>query len=309
MHRDDKSFVKKQLNGVRNVLYWYEQQIADNGMLGPMDWWNFVDWSFGPWVAEKPSGGTPKGAMDGYSSIITLQYIDALQKAAELLDTFNDVNQADHYRKPARSLLKNTRALCWAPEKGLLADTPEKNSFSQHANVLAILTGMFDQEKSSKIFDKLLADENLTQTTFYFKFYLIRAMVKTGNGNDCLSTLESWKKMIDIGLTTFAETPEPTRSDCHAWSAHPNYDLLATVCGIMPASPGFQTVNIEPHLGELEFVEGKMPHPKGDIVLKLKRTKNDGIDGIIILPDGLNGKFKWNGREIKLSGGQQKIKL
>lgn len=309
MHRDDRVFVKKQLNGVRNVLYWYKQQIADNGMLGPMDWWNFVDWSFGPWVAEKPSGGTPKGAMDGYSSIITLQYINALQKAAELFDAFNDVSQADQYRQQARSLIKNTRALCWAPKKGLLADTPEKTSFSQHANVLAILTGMFDKKESSKIINKLLTDENLIQATFYFKFYLIRAMIKTGKGNEYLTLLDSWKKMIDIGLTTFAETPEPTRSDCHAWSAHPNYDLVATVCGIIPASPGFQTVNIEPHMGDLEFVECKMPHPKGDIILKLKRIKKDGIEGTIVLPDGLNGKFRWNGKEINISSGQQKVQL
>jgi len=309
IYRDDEDFVKKQLNGVRNVLYWYEQQIADNGMLGPMDWWNFVDWSFGPWVPEKPSGGTPKGAMDGHSSIITLQYIDALQKAAELFDASNDINQADQYRQLARSLLKNTQALCWSQDKELLADTPEKTSFSQHANVLAILTGMFDKKESSRIFDMVLADENLIQTTFYFKFYLIRAMVTTGKGNEYLTLLESWERMIDLGLTTFAETPEPTRSDCHAWSAHPNYDLLATVCGITPASPGFKTVNIEPWLGDLEFVECKMPHPKGDIILKLKRIKKAGIEGIIILPDGLNGKFRWNSKEINLNSGRQNVKL
>jgi alpha-L-rhamnosidase len=47
-----------------------------------------------------------------------------------------------------------------------------------------------------------------------------------------------------LGLTTFAEKPDPTRSDCHAWSASPNYDFLATVAGIEPALPGFKTVKI-----------------------------------------------------------------
>ena len=35
--------------------------------------------------------------------------------------------------------------------------------------------------------------------------------------------------MLQLGLTTWAEKPEPTRSDSHAWSAHPNYGLLATI--------------------------------------------------------------------------------
>ncbi|NOY48962.1 MAG: alpha-L-rhamnosidase [Chlorobi bacterium] len=309
MHRDDGDFVKKQFCGVRNILCWYEQQIAGNGMLGPMDWWNFVDWPFGPWNGEKPSGGTPKGAIDGYSSIITLQYVDALQKAVELFDAFNDAKQAEHYRQLSRSLLKNTYMLCWSRENGLLADTPEKTSFSQHANILAILTGMFDPKEGSKVFNKLLADKDLTQASFYFRFYLTRAMVKAGMADDYISMLEPWKEMIDLGLTTFAETPEPTRSDCHAWSAHPNYDLLATVCGIMPASPGFKTVNIEPHLGDLEFIECRMPHPKGDIFLNLRRRGVNGIKGEIILPEGLSGKFLWENKEIVLDSGKQEINL
>ena len=74
--------------------------------------------------------------------------------------------------------------------------------------------------------------------------------------------LGPWQQMIDIGLTTFAETPEPTRSDCHAWSSSPNYDLLATVCGVEPASPGFATVRIAPHPGHLKQIKGVVPHPQ-----------------------------------------------
>ena len=33
-------------------------------------------------------------------------------------------------------------------------------------------------------------------------------------------------------LPTFAEKPDPTRSDSHAWSAPPNYNFLALVAGI-----------------------------------------------------------------------------
>src|SRR6266851_3707029 len=32
-----------------------------------------------------------------------------------------------------------------------------------------------------------------------------------------------WREMVSLGLTTWAEQPEPTCSDSHAWSAHPNY--------------------------------------------------------------------------------------
>jgi alpha-L-rhamnosidase len=66
-------------------------------------------------------------------------------------------------------------------------------------------------------------------------------------------------------VTTWAEQPEPTRSDSHAWSAHPNYDFLTVVAGIRPATPDFTTVLVAPHLGSLKHVSAVVPHPKGII--------------------------------------------
>ena len=305
MLRDDNKFVKKYVNGINNVLHWYEQQIDETGMLGPMDWWNFVDWSFGSWNNDRPLGGTPTGAIDGNSSIITLKYAHTLQLASEMFDNLGYKNKAEDYKNRAKSLIKSTYKYCWDKNNGLLADTPDKKTFSQHANIVGILTGSFNKEENEKILRKILEDKEVTETTFYYKFYLVEAIRKAGLSKDYFDILNDWKEMIDIGLTTFAETPEPTRSDCHAWSASPNYHFLSYVCGIIPASPGFKTVIIEPHLGELNYIEVIMPHYKGDILVKLKKNgKMGGIIGEIVLPEGLTGKFIWNGKEKTLKEGK-----
>ena len=90
--------------------------------------------------------------------------------------------------------------------------------------------------------------------------------------------------MLALGLTTTAESPEPTRSDSHAWSAHPNYGLLATVLGVRPDAPGFRSVRIAPHLGPLQRAEGRMPHPLGDIEVRLVRSGARGLQGEVTLP-------------------------
>jgi hypothetical protein len=54
--------------------------------------------------------------------------------------------------------------------------------------------------------------------------------------NDVPVTVDGWKMPPFMGLTTWAEQPEPTRSDSHAWSAHPNFDFLTIVAGIRPKS-------------------------------------------------------------------------
>jgi alpha-L-rhamnosidase len=114
--------------------------------------------------------------------------------------------------------------------------------------------------------------------------------------------------MINIGLTTFAENPEPTRSDCHAWSASPDYELLSTVCGINSMAPGFSKIKIEPSLGDLNQIQGSMPHPNGRIVVKLERSAEQ-IKGEISLPEGVTGIFSWQGKTVPLTSGKQQVQL
>jgi hypothetical protein len=125
---------------------------------------------------------------------------------------------------------------------------------------------------------------------------------KVGLADLYTETLDLWNDMLNKGLTTFAENPDPTRSDCHAWSASPNYDFLATVAGIRPGMPGFKSVDMEPALGKLTFIKGQMPHPSGLIIFDLKRSGNEGIKGVVQLPEGVTGKFTWNGKTVPLKG-------
>jgi hypothetical protein len=115
--------------------------------------------------------------------------------------------------------------------------------------------------------------------------------------------------MLALGLTSAPEKPEPTRSDTHAWSAHPNYGMLATVLGVRPSSPGFRTVLIAPALGPLRTASGRVPHPRGDIDVTLTRTGDTGISGEITLPAGVTGAFEWRGRRVSLRAGHQSVRL
>ena len=177
-----------------------------------------------------------------------------------------------------------------------------------HAQIFAVLTGAVPENEKKDFVLRFEKDNSLIQPTMYFRFYLTQALKITGLADNYLETLGLWRDMLSLGLTTFAEKPDPTRSDCHAWSASPNYDFLATIAGIEPASPGFKTVKIEPHLGTLTQIEGKMPHPAGTILFNLKRKGNSGIEGDIELPGDLKGTFVWNGKKMKLEG-KTKIEL
>lgn len=303
MHRDDTEFVRFFLPGVHEVVEWFERHLTKNNLLGGMPWWNFVDW------APEYKWGIPPGAKDGETSVISLQYVYALRMASELAQAFGSDKDAMYYSQLAERVSRGVREHCWEPNRGLFADTPEKKQFSQHANTMAILVDLIPREEQSKVMKKVISENDLIQCTLYYRFYLLRALKKAGLGDMYLDQLAPWYQMLDNGLTTFAETPEPTRSDCHAWSASPIYEFLSTVCGIEPAVPGFRQVRIEPHPGRLKLIKTAFPHPNGKINCQLERMGRQGIAGEITLPADLYGEFLWQGKKIDLHPGKQNINL
>jgi alpha-L-rhamnosidase len=304
MHRKDDAFVDQFMVPITGVLDWYEKHLdTKKNILGPMKWWGFVDWNLAF------DGGTPDGALDGNSSIITLQYIATLQQAATLFKKFGKTDWGNHYANLANKLSSATYANCFNNKKNLMANTPLKNSYSQHASIMGVLTGAIPKSKQKIVMENVLKDTSLSQATFYYRFYLNLALKKAGMANSYYKELKPWREMIANGLTTFAEQPDPTRSDCHAWSASPNYDFFATICGITPAAPGFSSIKIEPALGELNHVKASMPHPNGNIEVEINKQKNYGVEAVINLPKNTTGTFIWGGQQIQLHGGIQKIKI
>ena len=303
--RDDPEFIQKFLPGIDQVLAWFAQRIdPKTGLLGKVEYWNFVDWADEwPWISKSRIGGVPKGGRDdGQSSILTMQLAYAVQRAAELNDYFDRPVQAQKYKQLAQYLTKAAYQNCWDSTRNYLADTPDKTEFSMHAQIFGVLTNTIPENEQKAMIGRIMNDQKLVQPTLYFRFYLTQALKKTGLADRYLATLNPWKVMLNNGLSTFAEKQDPTRSDCHAWSASPNYDFLATVAGIRPSSPGFKTIRMEPALGELKFIKGQMPHPSGMIVFDLKRIGTDGIQGEVTLPEGLTGTFGWKGKTVALKG-------
>lgn len=305
MHKNDDAFLARYLDAAAGVLTWYERQIdKSRSMLGPMKWWNFADWT-----GQFSDMGVPPGAIDGNSALLTLQYSYTLQEAASLFSHFGREAQAAHYRELADKLNKATVELCYDNNRQLLGNTPDKNSFSQHTNIMGVLSGAFDSASQKPILEKLMNDPSISQASFFYRFYLVQALKKAGMAELYYSQLTPWRTMLKAGLTTFAETPDPSRSDCHAWASSPNYDFLATICGITPLAPGFSKVQVKPALGGLTFVSGKMPSPAGEISVDIDTRSAKGNEVSVRLPEGVSGIFIWKGRTVDLHPGDNKFQL
>jgi alpha-L-rhamnosidase len=311
-YRDDPVFVASMLPETRGVLDWFAARQRADGLLGRISWWPFVDWS-----PPDFDGGVPPQEADGGSSALTLQYIEALRYGAEMEDQFGEKARAQDYKEKERLAADGLMRLNWNEKDGLLGDTPAKNHFSQQANSLAVWLDVIPHDRQEAVMKKVLgvADGSavggtkpMSPASYYFRFYVARAMVHAGLGDLYVPQLAPWRTMLTMGLSTWAETLEPTRSDSHAWSAHPTLDLMTIVAGIAPGAPGFKRVAITPHLGQLKDVAAAMPTPHGLVEVSYRKGK-DGWVAKITLPESISGSLDWHGRSIALHPGAQMLTL
>lgn len=304
MYRPDPKPIKSALPGTRTVLAWFAGYEQPDGLLRKLPWWSFVDWV--------PHNRLPNYDAAGESCTTTLQYLGALNDAAELETAMGDKMLAERYRARAAHVHDGLYNRCWDQQRRLLADNPDHNIFSQQTNALAVLYDVIPKAQQRDVLAKVVSIQPGTSTddmlaaTYYFRFYLTRALVHAGEGDLYLASLQPWRDLLPLHFSTWPEEAGDTRSDSHAWSAHPIYDLLATVAGIEPASPGFRTVRVAPHPGDLPHIEANYPHPAGNISVLFDQHGNE-LSGFVTLPPGLTGSFEWRGKTAPLHAGKNMI--
>ena len=300
MYGRDSTYLKNKLAGERQILNYFRNYQGSDGSVRGVPYWMFTDWvERKDWI----SGTGPVGK-DGSSSLIDLQLLWAYELAADLESKFGMQAYATLYNKYANQLKKTIRNKYWDEKHKLYADRPEKDLFSQHANTLAILTGMVDNIGAASMARQILSDTTLAPASIYFNFYLHLALVDAGLGNDYLNWLGLWRENIKMGMTTWAEIPDinNTRSDCHAWGASPNIEFFRTVLGIDSEAPGFTRVKIEPHLGVLKNIQGEIPHPMGKIGARYL-FENGKWKIQIDLPPKTTGNLIWKSKWYPLKEG------
>jgi hypothetical protein len=302
MYKADDSFVKEKLLGERAVLDFFSKYQQADGSLTNVPYWAFVDWAGDMWAESRDESGS--------GAIYNLQLLYAYQWAAEMEAKIGLQDYADIYSAKAEQLKATIQRKYWNPAKQLYADTKNHNSYSQHVNALAILTGMLNKADMKTVANNMLSDESLTKCSVYFKYYLHQALVEAGLGDDYMSWLDIYRENIAMGLTTWAEYSDvnTSRSDCHAWGSSPNIEFFRMVLGIDSDSPGFKKVKITPHLGKITKVSGEIPHPNGKVAVDYALT-NGKWKININLPQNTTGEFVWKGKTYELKNGANSLVL
>ncbi len=269
----DKEFVKKLYPSMVSLMDFCLKRTNANGMMeGQPNDWVFVDWA----DMEK----------DGelcFEQILLCRSLETITLASELI---GNTDMEQRYKKLASNLKDKIINTFWSDENHAFMHSRKdglmRDKITRYPNIFALLYNYVEADKKEQIEKYVLKNKNVQSIkTPYMRFYELAALCEVGEQKFVLNEMLSyWGGMLDEGATTFWEEYDPTKkgdehlamygrpygkSLCHAWGAGPVYLLGRYYIGAKPLTPGYETYVIEPELAGLEWVEGVVPTPKGDI--------------------------------------------
>jgi len=249
-------------------------------------------------------------AMDRANLIATfdLLYLHALNHAAAIARALGDSGLASHCSRQAAALDDRIRMIFSSRSFSLLVEAVDLHTgepsekVSQQAIALAVLENVLGRRESDRTGpaaqvlcdflppDGCAAASGPVRANLFFRAFVHEALVRLGCAEEALQDIRrTWGYMLDQGATTWWERLPllPGSGRCHAWSVHPTTFLSRHVLGLSPLEPGWKRFLVAPLPLGLEYAQGKVPTPQGDIEIHWRLPAPDQplqIDELTVPP-------------------------
>ncbi len=282
----DLETVKRYRSDVDAILEYYDRQMGAGGLVEQVGYWAFVDWQ----KAWAETGGVPAAAAKGPSTILNLMYGYALQCGAQLAGAGGRSGLEREYLERQQAVCSRVRELCWDEERGMYREGPDYVQYSQHAQSWAALNEMGTKGERREMLLHAMREPDVLACSFSTSYELFRALEQENLYGETERLMKRWAALREKHCTTCPEEPDGGRSENHAWSALPMYEMMRKLAGVEPGEPGWKTVLVKPHLEYLNELEGRAATPKGAVEFRYG-PDTEGICCVVTLPKGLSGVF------------------
>jgi hypothetical protein len=287
MNNGDIKYLQKNKDYIYATLDLLEKKIGEDGKEN-LNGMRFLDW---------PTSPNKEAIHAGLQSMMIMTF-DVGEKIASIL---KDKEKAVQYTQTIQLLKKHI---------------PDANG-NKSGSALLALSGLEDAKTINK---KTLAVNPTDSISSFYGYYVLQARAMAGDYDGAIDVIRKyWGGMIDLGATTFWEdfdmkwlenasrideiTPEGKvdvhaqygsycykglrNSFCHGWASGPTAWLSQHVLGVTVVEAGCRKVKIEPHLGDLKWVEGTYPTPLGIISVRHQKQLDGTIKSTIKAPKGI----------------------
>lgn len=310
-YRGDRTFLKSQHKLLLSLLEFQKTDFdASNLFINPRNNWTFIDWSNGL-ITQSPESYRATGLM----------IIRGVHEAAYLLREMGDSQNA-------------ARCAAWAITLTEAARTHYADATTStfgprlQTNALAIYANVATPAQQDAIYQKILRSDSATwkmgapytntndyAMTPYGGFYVLQSLGELRQRQEGVNLIRRyWGAMMNRGATTLWEKFDPGFPDmktvlddmpyislAHGWSSGPTSFLSEQVLGVRPTGAGMSSVDIAPFLGDLQWAQGSVPTPRGNIFVRAEKVgANQNVT--VTLPPATLATVKLSGARISLNG-------
>ena len=278
-------FVLQTLNGLANHL-------NPDGLF-EISAWNMFDWA----EMDTPD----RGVVTHQNCLLVL----VLREIAELARWLGKHAEAQNCTTKAGALAQAINRYLYDEARQAYVDARHSDGrlsevLSQQTQTMALVSQVAGGRRKRKAWQDILQppEDYIKAGSPFFLFFLLEALMQEKMTLQILQHIrQNWGMMIEQGATTFWEMwsgsgSRPTRSHCHGWSAAPTYFLSTYVLGVQPLLPGFASVRIEPHAGDLAAARGRIPTPNGVIDLEWQQTASGDLVGQVKVPAPIRAEIR-----------------
>jgi hypothetical protein len=244
----------------------------------------------------------PKGERDGYvfseiNTVVNAFHLAALSRMAELALALGKVEEAEAYEARAQKTHAEFQRRLFDPQRGLYLDGVGTDHISLHANLFPLAFGLVPEGKKQGVVAWLLRRD--MDCSVYAAQYLLEGLFRNDGERKAMELItaptdRSWRHMVESGTTITWEAWDlkykPNQDWNHAWGAAPANLLPRFVLGAQPLEPGWARASIRPCPGGLECARGKIPTPRGPILIDWEDRETFRIS--ITLPDGVAARVE-----------------
>jgi len=290
----DKTFIEQNYPRMQSMMdYCLSRRDKDGLMQGLTGDWVFIDWA----------DGLSKQGEVSFEQILFCRSLETMAQCAKIA---HDDASAAKYTTIAADMRAKIFSYYWNEQKHALVhsriDGKPTDNVTRYANMFSIFFNYLDDDKKQDVKKYVLLNNDVPKiTTPYMRFYELESLCAIGDQSYVLKQMKDyWGGMLKLGATSFWEEYNPVdtganiyamygrpygKSLCHAWGASPIYLLGKYFLGVKPTSPGYKDYLIEPNLGGLQWMQGTVPTPNGDIkvYVSTKQIKVSADDGLGVL--------------------------
>lgn len=278
----DKEFIESIYPRMQSLMKFCLERRNDDGLMeGMAGDWVFIDWA---------EGLSKKGEVS-FEQLLLSRSLETMALCADLLGNEEDKT---FYAQHAGSLKDKLFDYYWNEQKGAFVhsrvDGKQTQNVTRYTNMFAIFFDYLTSKQREAVKENVLLSDKVQKImTPYMRYYELEALCEVGEKDYVLQQIKDyWGGMLNLGATTFWEEYNPAKNGaehyemygrefgkslCHSWGASPIYLLGKYYLGVKPTEAGYSKYEVSPYLGSLEWMEGKVPTPQGEIELYVSKSK------------------------------------